>query len=251
MTFLFLHIFKNAGTQFTRVLTCGLKADQYRLINMLDSDPRHYKNLTTESQQDIKVIYGHFSYGLHDEITNDYKYVTSLRDPIDRVVSTYYYLKMEKCKDHPLHDFVCNLSLKDCCDLVPATKEEILLYGMFSNHQTRMISGLAWGSFPGSSREKIILDHTDLERAKENLGGFNYIAFAETIDEDGVNIAKKNNLSIPPDTYRDEKYRMNINEDRPSIEDLDTETIEAITRCNLQDLELFKYAKQIAPEINK
>ena len=40
----------------------------------------------------LRLVTGHFSYGIHNYIQSETRYITLLRDPVERVISLYYHL---------------------------------------------------------------------------------------------------------------------------------------------------------------
>ena len=55
-----------------------------------------------EMKKRISVIRGHFAFGLHNQLPQyDYKYITILRNPIERVIATYNFIRSNKdCAEH-------------------------------------------------------------------------------------------------------------------------------------------------------
>ena len=41
----------------------------------------------------MQVFKGHMPFGIHKRLPQDYTYITFLRDPIERVVSAYYFAR--------------------------------------------------------------------------------------------------------------------------------------------------------------
>jgi hypothetical protein len=101
MKYIFIHIGKTAGTSFRTFLESNIKrpywgygklwhlTDGRDTNKFLESEPNgmevlNYFNLFSE----------HFSYGLHPYLkTKNYQYITILREPLKRTISSYRYAK--------------------------------------------------------------------------------------------------------------------------------------------------------------
>lgn len=82
----------------------------------------------------IHCIYGHCRYGLHQHFRQKTTYITFLRDPLDRILSMFYYIRSRP--QNKMHDTVKQMSLRE---FVTTTEPRIQV--PLHNHQTRMISG--------------------------------------------------------------------------------------------------------------
>lgn len=125
----FLHLPKTAGTSLKKVVT-----DQYpfhRCVLIYSHDPGFYhsiKNRVTRAD----VVFGHIFYGIHNVFGVEGKYVTFLRNPIDRVVSFY---------NHQLvhNDSNYHMEVKAGMSLLSMLESE--QYHQLNNHMVRLISG--------------------------------------------------------------------------------------------------------------
>ena len=90
--YLFMHIPKTAGTTFRSIVD-----EQYGFQNVLT----YYNQNSTQlldnldatlqlSPPDYRALIGHFQYGVHAALTRPSKYVTFLRDPVERAASSYH-----------------------------------------------------------------------------------------------------------------------------------------------------------------
>jgi len=89
LKFVFVHIPRTAGTTFKRMLRdIGFagKADNTELLN-IDGNREFSRKMSG------KLIQGHFPVRKYLDMKG-YKYITILRDPVDRLVSQYYWYKM-------------------------------------------------------------------------------------------------------------------------------------------------------------
>ena len=56
-----------------------------------------------EEKDQIRLLKGHIPFGIHESYSSTAKYVTFLRDPVERIISYYFFLKRRP--NHPLHGF--------------------------------------------------------------------------------------------------------------------------------------------------
>jgi len=89
MKHIFLHILKTAGTSFRWTIK-----ENYLPNELYERDQHEFNwsELTVEQQREIKMIYGHLFFGVHNTIAEPCKYITFLRDPVERIISYYYYV---------------------------------------------------------------------------------------------------------------------------------------------------------------
>jgi hypothetical protein len=111
MTVIFFHIEKTGGMTLKDIL-----ARQYTNIfdirQSKDFDARRedLKAMPQSERDKIELVQGHQQFGLH-ELFSDAYYVTILRHPIERVISTYRYYR--RTKDAPLHKTAMNVTLRE------------------------------------------------------------------------------------------------------------------------------------------
>jgi hypothetical protein len=51
------------------------------------------KDMNQELKKNIKIVYGHFLFGIHKYFDQPTKYMTIIREPVDRILSAYYHFK--------------------------------------------------------------------------------------------------------------------------------------------------------------
>lgn len=107
-TYFFLHISKTGGTTFTKHITGNLKKEEYIELSSqslgLADEVNNYKRIESaaytyiekmskERLKKVKFVYGHLlPYGLHKFFPKKPRYITIVRNPVERVVSNYNYL---------------------------------------------------------------------------------------------------------------------------------------------------------------
>lgn len=231
-TVLFLHIPKCAGTTLTEeVLKKTYKPREIIIFYehgttvLID----RLKAMSRGQQKAIKCIAGHFAYGIHEFYTaRPVSYITALREPIDRVVSHYYYVMRRK--DHYLHEDVLakELTLKQYVESGASLEMD--------NGQTRILAGIGWGRPFGECGADV------LERAKSHLRSFAAVGITEDFDRFLGLLGKKLGWAIPHISDK------NVTQDRLPVKNLDEETLETIQKYNRLDMELYGFATELFHE---
>jgi hypothetical protein len=229
---IFLHLPKTAGLTLHNIIE-----RQYTPQNIHTIDPsgvmesvQAFKNLSAERRAEIHLLKGHMNFAseLHKSLPEPVTYFTLLRNPIDRVISHYYFTR--SLINHHLNELVSNTSLQELLeqDLIP----------MFNNEQTRWLAG-EWKEIKfGEYREEA------LERAKSNLREhFSVVGLTERFDE--TLLLLKNTYDWPRNVFY---TRVNVTAKRPKKEAVSPATLEAIVQANLLDIELYQYAVTLFEE---
>lgn len=228
-TIFFLHIPKCAGTTLTEeIIKSRYSAEQLLIFYHHGTETliNDLKAMPLARQKKIRCIAGHFAFGIHNYFTpRPIAYITILRDPIERVISHYYYIL--RCPKHPYYEKITSnhYTLKDYVEKFQNMEMD--------NGQTRILAGIGWGGpFGGCSRN--ILD-----KARENLDThFAAVGISERFDDFLAVLSFLFDWDIKRYTPR------NITEDRAKKEELDRDTLEAIIKYNQLDMELYEYAKR-------
>ena len=165
----FLHIPKTGGVTLRRALKWKYPS-RTLYAETLTKPLEAFEQVPLSERASARVISGHLHYGVHEYIPQECEYVTVLREPVARVISSYHYILGDQ--SHWLH-----------ADLVrsDAPWEEFLrTEPTVDNHQTRMISGRGGGEL---TRAPEPLDPDALEKAKRNLERFLVVGLTERFDE--------------------------------------------------------------------
>lgn len=218
------HIPKTAGTTMQSILEQNYNSGFYRVHSRGNyrtwlREPRSIRNTTT-------CLQGHFTYGVHKYITRPYQYITFLRDPVERIISFYYYIQDKN--NHRLS------KLFNKTKLTTIINER--WFAATNNDMTRFIAGR---KDIGINRPVGKMTSDDLVLAKKHLSLFTAIGFVETFDEDLQTFAiqfRWENIQ-----YKSEL----VHPSRPTKSDLAPDVIELIKKYNKQDLELYDYAREL------
>src|ERR1043165_8896095 len=92
---IFLHVPKTAGTTLNRLIEW-----EYPLFEMYSVDPvlfrwsaSHLWRLPQRRLKRTRMFKGHMLFGLHEILPQPATYITVLRDPIERVISAFYFMR--------------------------------------------------------------------------------------------------------------------------------------------------------------
>ena len=193
-------------------------------------DPiKHIENLKAlpaAERDQLQLIKGHFPYGIHEHLSQPFDYITMLRDPVERMVSHYYFVL--RTPHHYLYETVTSKKIGLNEYVLGGLSEEL------DNGQVRLISGIGRRIPYGQCSRKW------LEVAKENLERrFSFVGLAERFDETILLIARKFG-------WKDPYYiRQNVTENRPAVKDVPMHVIDAIKKVSALDLELYSFAQSI------
>ena len=225
-TIIFLHIPKTAGTTINSILQQQYESKQIYFLGLNAQESiQSYQQLAAEEKKAIRLVSGHTSYGFHKYIPGSSTYFTFLRDPVERVISFYHFVK--KHDQHYLHRSIT----KEVTGIIPFVSNRWNI--MVDNGQTRLISG-AWLE-PGSGK----LTSQTFELAKKNLSqNFSVVGLTEHFDLTLLLFRKIFN-------WQNINYvRKNVSKAAPHERRLTPEERETILNYNQWDVALYEYAKE-------
>lgn len=236
----FVHIPKTAGGTVTSMLAAAYPEEGLgKSGNYLhDSDRSEWKVVKRSGKgwEDWRraggrVVTGHTPYGVFREhLPPDTRYMTFLREPIDRVLSHYHRhirrrdpsragspkeLAKRRSKANSLHEALVEMRLPD-----------------LRNVATRFLC-----SDPSPPDD---LSESALDDAKANLREFAFVGLQERFQESIILLQRTLDLSlVPPGGFEDR----HISTDRPTVEEIPDSDRELIADCNGLDIELYRFAQ--------
>lgn len=210
-----LHMPKTGGTTLKKIIR-----KNYPKQNVFDVyvDRKHLSSRLAElAEKQVQCIQGHFPFGVHQFFQQPSTYITILRDPVDRIISEYYFIR--SIPWHSLHPKVSNMSLQEY-QQSPLTQ----------NLQTVYILGRKFGS---------PLSEDDLAQAKENLENyFSVVGITDMFDESLF-------LMKEQFQWRNTVYtKANVTNQRPKKHELPEDIRTQIQQNNEWDMKLYQFAKQ-------
>ena len=236
----FLHIPKTAGTTLITILDSHFDLDSILVDHgwneLLQKMPLDFSK--------IRLIRGHFGYGLYSLLPKKPVYITMLRNPVERTISDYYQTRRNQ-NPTPKGYLIRNTELSDV--VKDPSKKQI-----FANNQVRhialdldifsstkeidkdVLANFSYDSYaefflPGISNEKL------LDTAKRHLSEFRFFGITERFEE---------SLMLLCYTFGWRPIRnvikQNVAIGKPS--EFSKETIDSISECTKLDSELYRYA---------
>lgn len=221
--FIFTHIPKTSGVSLMReLIEPNFVPEQmygYRTLKLFLSDIR----------KDYRFVRGHVPYGLHRFTNRPVRYITFLRDPIDRAISFYYFVQQDgdnPATRHPLCDYAESVTLKT-----------FYQNKAFQNYQTRFISGFLGTKFYRIFGSDMLKSHV-LRTAKRNLAN-QYECFG-LLEEREKSLELFRHRFGWHDSQQVPHQKKTRN--RLRVKDIDEETLAALQAGNALDIQLYDYA---------
>lgn len=227
----FIHIPKTGGTTIVDTLSRQILFNKFQRLNPTRfTHPKDFLDGVADilekviSASKVDVVGGHFGFAAHPKLTDPSEYFTVLRDPIERVISEYYFMKYKGMYYQHLIESE-NLSLEEYIH----HPETFYL----NNLQTRLISGVSY-----ESGEEVTRAMYDL--ALKNLKKFKVFGLTEDM---GSTLAL---FYLVLEWKRIPYYlKSNVNDQRPKRESISQQEIDSIRERDKYDLMLYHEAKGI------
>ncbi len=229
---LFEHIPKCGGMTFNHFLKSQYEDD--KIFHIVGEQKREcidrFKSLPKEIRSNYDLVLGHGAHELLELTHPDKITVTIFRDPIDRIVSHYFYVLRNP--QHYLHEEIKNkkISLEDYVTSGLSDEE------LRNNYVTRFLQ------IPLAEAEQ------DPDRAVERAYNlirekYTVVGILDDIDAAKSAIARAANFS----NYQKFSHKvLNATPDRLKLQDIDPSTLETIAKVNFLDVRLYRQIKQLA-----
>ena len=218
---IFLHVPKAAGSTLNRLIEL-----EYPLFEIYSIDPvffrrswAHLQRLSTKRLGKLRIFKGHMLFGLHTILPQPATYITVLREPVDRVLSAFYFMRSYKL--HPLYWRLKfgNWSLED---YVRRSRRE--------NVQCKVLAGAEY-STPCTAEI--------CETAKENLRYFSVVGLSERFEESLALMKLRFGWKL-------QRYSsFNVTRTRPRKADIPQSTLDLIAERNSFDISLYECAANL------
>jgi hypothetical protein len=218
---IFLHIPKAAGSTLHGVLERHYESGEYLTITFPEQ-LKSFMESNTELRSKVRLLKGHMPYGMHEYLVGETKYITLLRNPVDRIVSHFYYVK--RMPEHYLHKYVS--SGMGLSDFVTSG-----ISGELDNGQVRLLSGHDQ-DIPFGKCNTI-----HLENAKANIeASFAFAGISERFDESILMMKLALGWKWLP--YY---YSLNKTKEKPGLSKIDDKSFDIISKYNELDIQLYNW----------
>ena len=219
---IFTHVPKTSGTSFRRSLVepnVG-EAATYRWAGV--------RRFFADGAAERAFIWGHVPFGMHRLTGREVTYLCFLRDPVDRAVSYYYFVKDSDptVYKHPMRDEADALSLT-----------EFYARRKFQNWQSRFLAGFPYHYlYPRLASRRF--ERATLDQASANLFG-RYACFGlqERFEESLELFQRRLGWERRLEVERQKKTGK-----RPALSELDAPTRARLRELNALDCELYELA---------
>tara|TARA_R110000824_G_C15210760_1_gene676589 strand:- start:2370 stop:3071 length:702 start_codon:yes stop_codon:yes gene_type:complete len=220
---LFLHVPKAAGTSINTLLknhsnTCFVNNGNVAasVADVLRSNILEYEY--------TQALSGHFCYGIHKDINRQSTYTAILRNPVDRVLSLFFYaLKTPfHYKHKELSEKVKTLGLSETLlDFIRTNKEA-------NNNQVSQLSGIKVKKY---SNKELDIATENIAKDFMSVGSFNYLN--KYVEDLAHQMGWKKEIRVPNE---------NANNTKP-VDEIGQNVIDEIEELNQFDKKLFEGVK--------
>ena len=207
----FVHIPRTAGTSFLEAIRKDF-GSRALFVKELNAKVKTIAALVDQADEEIEIVAGHQTYGLHRHIERPVHYATLLRNPRERYLSEYA-LRLDPLKWIPSQTRLGQDSETSYFDAIG--KDFIVRakkLNSWSNKQASWLAGFA-------ADEKKLNEHELILKAKSNLSTFKFVGITERLKEsqDLFNLIFGTKLRLPDKRYK--RSAINIRYD-----EIDSET---------------------------
>jgi hypothetical protein len=240
----FIHIMKTAGSTFTSLIDARFHVSEIcphpLYLEEVCPEARHCQ--TVEEKAELltryRLIRGHFTYAEIAPLLKQPRYLTILRDPIERAISFYEFMRRSSAQpkrgDAHTREMLKAATSGSLLEFVshpdPGVRRSV------TNHQT-------WQLATASSPVEPLTEENVLAIAKQNLKDCVFFGLTERF-QDSMFL-----LSYIFGWYPIVDFQsLRVATDKPSRDTLDDATVEAILRVNDLDIALYQYAEELLEE---
>jgi hypothetical protein len=236
----FVHIPKTAGGSVSSMLTAAYSKEGIgKTGNYVRNPEKTVKKISVAAGQDRRISIGHTPYGaLRQKLPPDTRYMTFLREPVDRVLSHYYrHIHIRDPKRAAKASQRPSTGWRAKAGSIEEALVEMRL-PQISNLSTRFLSGEASPPMTGD------LPASALDDAKDSLRAFAFVGIQERFEESLVLLQRMLGLRGIP--YRDR--HVSSGDARPTVDEISDEQRALIEEYNALDAELYRFGLELFDE---
>jgi len=222
-----MHTQKTAGTTMTEAVRRHYRNDMVSHGDYLKRDTASLKKTT--------FISGHFGFEYSRQFMDGRYSFTFLRDPVERILSLYYFSRTRNPAEYPIYRAAHEMDLAGYLR-AGFDREDIKTY-LWNQQAWQLACG--WND-PQQRQISNFTDEQILERAKAHLTEFHYIGFAESFAADSKAILA--DLNVPA---RESLVSANVTPRRPHRNDLPAATIRLAEELTCLDAALYEHATDL------
>jgi len=186
-----------------------------------------FKSLPEEKRHEFDLVIGHGAHRIRAYAHPDILKTTILRDPVDRIISHYYFAM--RAPNHALHHEAANLKMP-LADYVRSG-----LHGSLRNNYVTRFLQISAEEAEKNPEESVARAYQLLKKEYAIVGLLENLA--PTLDR-FAGISGFHNIYNPP--------LRNVARDRPKISEIDDSTIAAIREVNFLDVQLYQLIRNDA-----
>lgn len=226
----FIHIPKTAGSTLYRILENHYRWDDIYTV-WQDGTLDQFKQLSPMQKRNIRLLRGHVGLGIAAHLPGPTTYFTVLRDPVERVISYYHFIR--RSPHHYCYELVTSRQMS-LHDFVSSGADTLV-----DNGQTRLLANLETGhEIPFGGCDAALLDE-----AKANLAQrMAVVGLTERFDE--TLLLLRHHFGWRHIYYA----RQNVSANRTRRHSLSPDTLALIENANRLDTELYRFADRLFAE---
>jgi len=218
----FLHMQKAAGTSLCEILPQCLGGPSISHGDYLKYQPHELAS--------FRFIAGHFGYDYLRAIPGRNFTFTFLREPVDRVVSLYYFMQNRDAREYEIYSLAQQISFTEF-----VRSNQPLVSTHIDNHQVRQLArGWPYEQLRATGEQL-------LAQAIANLDSLSFFGFQETFESDVMELARRLDVQIEP-----QQLPRSNRSQRPDVSELSTDVVESIRRRTELDRRLYESARALA-----
>lgn len=241
MNVIFVHIPKAGGTTFRTLLKNNFPSEQ-----VCPEQHNHLDRFTYDQLKSYRLFSGHFDRDSCDQLPDPKVFVTILRDPTSRVVSTYKFWrahKMSYLEKHP-EDFMKIAKTKPLEEFLESRNLVVRQY--IDNGMVRQLASV----YPRHDCDPLWEDpDRALDKAKMALHEMAAFGLQERYPQSVAFILDKLGFAIPSDitaeNVTDSRAQSDPTMEPPNMPTVPRGTLTVIRDMNRLDYKLYRYAQNL------